>query len=405
LLNHKPPDQSNTRTLFDLIAIGLVVTILTAIHYTNYHYEMNYHILLQFAYYLPVIYAAMRFGPAGGILSGLVITLLILPFMTHFHAMNPSAIYTQWVEIALINVIGWLTGFLTEQERRAKRKYQIALSVQKELVEKLKQEGIERQRLEEEIRQTERLTALGHMSAGLAHEIRNPLGIMKVSIQMLAQEKGDDGDVSEYCRVLLEECDRLNRLVSEFLSFARPKEPVRGWTRLGKLLDEGVAFIQPSLRQYHIELEQVRSQVDEQEVEVDPDQIKQVILNILLNAIDAQGKGGVILLEGVLQDGFVGFAVSDEGPGISQDAMPYIYDPFFTTKEKGTGLGLSVVHRIVDQHGGKITTVNRSERGVRVEILLPFVIQSSSGTEHSKVYRRKAVADAAIAAGFKEQAQ
>jgi signal transduction histidine kinase len=370
-LNHEPPDQNQARKLFDLIAIGLVVAILTTVHYTNYHYEMNYHILLQFAYYLPVIYAAMRFGPAGGILSGLIITLLILPFMTHFHAMNPSAIYTQWVEIGLINVIGWLTGFLTEQERSAKRKYQRALTVQKELVEKLKQEGQERERLEGEIRQTERLTALGHMSAGLAHEIRNPLGIMKVSIQMLAQEKGDDGVVSEYCRVLLEECERLNRLVSEFLTFARPKVPVRERIALGKLLDEGVSLIQPALRQNHIELEQARNRIDEQEVEVDPDQMKQVILNILLNAIDAQGEGGVIHLEGVQQAGFVGFAVSDEGPGISPDAMPYIYDPFFTMKEKGTGLGLSVVHRILDQHGGKITTANRSERGVRVEILLP----------------------------------
>jgi len=376
MLNHESSGPNRARALFDLIAIGLVVAILTAVHYTNYHYEMNYHILLQFAYYLPVIYAAMRFGPAGGIISGLVITLLILPFMMNDHTMMPmtaAAMYTQWVEIALINVIGWLTGFLIEQERKASRNYGLALAVQKELVEKLKQEGLERERLEEEIRQTERLTALGHMSAGLAHEIRNPLGIMKVSIQLLAQEKADDGVVSEYCRVLLEECERLNRLVSEFLSFARPKEPVRERIKLGKLLDEGVSLIQPALRQHHMEIEQVRRQVDIMEVEVDPDQVKQVILNILLNAIDAQGEGGVILLEGVQKDGLVGFAVSDEGSGISPDSMPYIYDPFFTTKEKGTGLGLSVVHRILDQHGGKITAANRGGRGVRVEILLPFI--------------------------------
>ncbi|WP_073028166.1 ATP-binding protein [Desulfosporosinus lacus] len=373
---HEPPEQSRTRTLFDLIAIGLVIAILTTIHYTNYHYAVDYHILLQFAYYIPVIYAAMRFGPAGGILSSFVITLLFLPLMSHFQdTLTPAAKYTQWVEVGLINIIGWLTGFLSEEERKAKRKYKLALTVQKELVEKIKREGQERQRLESEIRQTERLTALGHMSAGLAHEIRNPLGIMKVSIQMLAQEKGDDGDgvVTQYCRVLLEECERLNRLVSEFLSFARPKDPVRGKIRLGKLLDEGVTLIQPALQQNHIQLEQARDAVDDQEVEVDPDQIKQVFLNILLNAIDAQGEGGVIYLEGVQLDGFVGFAVSDEGPGISPDDLPYIYDPFFTMKEKGTGLGLSVVHRILDQHGGRISTVNRRDRGVRVEILLPYI--------------------------------
>jgi len=372
-LKHQSSDQNHARTIFDLMAIGLVVAIMTAIHYTHYHYEMNYHILLQFAYYLPVIYAAMRFGPAGGILSGLLITLLILPFMISMHDMDPSTLVTQWVEIGLINVIGWLTGFLSQQERRAKRKYQLALSVQQELVEKLKQEGMERERLEEEIRQTERLTALGHMSAGLAHEIRNPLGIMKVSIQLLAQEKVDDSVVAEYCRVLLEECERLNRLVSEFLNFARPNEPARRRITLRNILDEGVTLIQPALMQHHIELKQVRNQVDEKVVEVDPDQMKQVILNILLNAIDAQGEGGVILLEGVRKDSFVGFAVSDEGPGIEPDAMPYIYDPFFTTKEKGTGLGLSVVHRILDQHDWRIATTNRRGGGVRVEILLPLI--------------------------------
>ena len=372
-LDHEQATQNRARIYFDLISIGFVVVILTAIHYTNYHYEMNFHILLQFGYYLPVIYAAMRFGPAGGIVSGFVITLLILPFMINFPSMTPSAMYTQWVEVGLINIIGWLTGFLTEEERKAKRKYLLALTVQKELVEKLRREGQERERLESEIRQTERVTALGHMSAGLAHEIRNPLGIMKVSIQMLAQEKCDDGVVTEYCRVLLEESERLNRLVSEFLSFARPKEPVRERITLGKLLDEGVTLIQPALRQSHIELEQVRNSLEDQEVEVDPDQIKQVIINILINAIDAQGEGGVILLEVVQQAGYIGFAVSDEGPGISPDALPYIYDPFFTMKEKGTGLGLSIVHRILDQHGGKITIVNRRYRGVRVEIMLPYI--------------------------------
>ena len=374
MLNHESPERKHTRTIFDIILIGLIVVVLTTIHYTNYHYEMNYHILLQFAYYIPVIYAAMRFGLAGGISTGLAITLLILPFMMHMYKTMPMAsndMYTQWVEIGLINVIGWLTGFLTEQERKASRNYRQTLKVQKDLVEKLKQESQERERLEGEIRQTERLIALGHLSAGLAHEIRNPLGIMKVSIQLLAQEKSDDGTVAEYCRILLEECERLNRLVSQFLTFARPKDLIREQVGLGELLDEGIALIQPALRKQQIELVQERSLIDDQVVEADRDQIKQVILNILLNAIDAQGEGGVINLEGIRQAGFVGFAVSDEGPGITQEAMPYIYDPFFTTKDKGTGLGLSVVHRILDQHGGRITMINRRERGVRVEILLP----------------------------------
>ena len=366
--------QDRGRALIDLILVGFMVVVLTVIHYTTYHYAVNYHIMLQFAYYIPVIYAAMRFGPLGGIISGLAITLLILPFMIHSHMLDmaPSSMYTQWVEIVLINVIGWLTGFLIEQERKANRKHQLALQVQKDLVEKLKQESLERERLEGEIRQTERLTSLGHLSAGLAHEIRNPLGIMKVSIQLLAQEKRDDSEVLEYCRVLQEECERLNRLVSEFLNFARPQDLVRKKVKPGEILTEVIWLIQPTLRQHHIEIVQNPGRVDDYEVELDVDQIKQVLLNILLNSIDAQKEGGTILIEGLLQENYVGFSIVDQGSGIAADVLPYVYDPFFTTKEKGTGLGLSVVHRIIDQHGGKISISNRSEGGVQTEVLLPL---------------------------------
>lgn len=371
---YESTEHNSRRDLFDLLVIGLVVGILTIIHYTNYHYEVGYHILLQFAYYLPVIYAAMRFGSTGGIVSSFLITLLFIPLMLHFQKdLTAAAKYTQWVEIGLINVFGWMTGFLTEEERKAKNKYRLALNVQKNLVQQLQQEEQERRRLEEGIRQTERVAALGHLSAGLAHEIRNPLGIMKVSIQMLAQEKCGDKVVAEYCQVLSEECERLNRMLSEFLSFARPKELMRERIRLGELVRESVALIQPALGKNRIQLEQVSASVLNQEVEVDPDQIKQVILNILLNAADAQEKEGVIRLEGIEEEGFIGFAVSDEGTGISPEDMPFIYDPFFTTKEKGTGLGLSVVHRILDQHGGRIRIVNRIEGGVTVKILLPAV--------------------------------
>lgn len=373
-LVHEPSEQKRARAIFDLITIGLTVAILTIIHYTNYHYEVHYHILLQFAYYLPVIYAAMRFGSVGGIISSFLITILFIPLMLHFqNDLTVAARYTQWVEVGLINVFGWLTGFLTEEERKAKNKYRRALKVQQDLVEQLKQEEQERQRLEAEIRQTERIAALGHLSAGLAHEIRNPLGIMKVSIQMLAQEKQGDEVVGEYCQVLREECERLNRMLSEFLSFARPKELVRERILLGKLVEESLALIQPALAKNHIRLAQILNSGLNQEVEGDPDQIKQVFLNILLNAVDAQEQGGVIELEGIEEEGFIGLAVSDEGSGISPEDMPFIYDPFFTTKEKGTGLGLAVVHRILDQHGGKIRTFNRPKRGVTVKILLPKV--------------------------------
>ncbi|MFZ3100661.1 MAG: ATP-binding protein [Desulfitobacteriaceae bacterium] len=360
------------RTWIDLLVIALLVDLVTIIHYSNYQYAVNFHVLLQFGYYIPVIYAAMRFGPVGGVGVGLLITLLSLPHLAHFRTIDRAAWYTQWVEILSINAMGWLTGFLIRQERRATRQYQQALQVQGELLEKLRIEGEQRAQLEAEIRQTERLTALGHLSAGLAHEIRNPLGVIQATAQLLAQERSEDQVVGEYCRVLQEECERLNRLVSQFLDFARPKEPNRQRVTIKQILDNGLALVQTFLRQHKISLEISLNGVESEQVEVDPDQMKQVVLNILLNAIEAQKKEGTIFLEGIRLKGFVGIAVNDQGSGIQPDILSQIYDPFFTTKDKGTGLGLSIVHRILDQHGGKISVINLPQSGTRVEILLPI---------------------------------
>ncbi|MDA8442602.1 MAG: ATP-binding protein [Peptococcaceae bacterium] len=369
---------SHLRNAIDLIIIFLFIIVLTYIHYTSYQYAVDYHILLQFGYYIPVIYAAMRFGPSGGIASGLVITILFLPHLAHFRTISLAAWYTQWVEIILINVIGWLTGFLIRQERQVTRRYRHALAVQSDLVEQLKREGEQRERLEQEVRRAERLTALGHLSAGLAHEIRNPLGVIQVTAQLLTRERPQDEVVGEYCRVLQEEGGRLNRMVSQFLDFARPKEPIRQRMALKRVVEEGTALAIPLLRQSKIRFEQNLGGVGEQVVEVDFDQMKQVMLNVLINAIEAQGQDGVITLEGHQAPGFVGLVVSDQGPGIPVDILPYVFDPFFTTKDKGAGLGLSVVHGIITQHGGKISLVNNTAGGIRVEILLPIQVKDKT---------------------------
>lgn len=365
------------RTILDLLIIGGLISVLTGIHYTSYHYSVDYHLLLQFGYYIPVIYAAIRFGPFGGIGSGLIITVLFLPFMADYQmSMSTEAKYTQWVEILLINGFGWFTGFLVDQERKATRSLQNALEVKEVLVMKLEVEAQERQRLEAEIRRSERLTALGQLSTGLAHEIRNPLGIIRVTTQLLAREKSEDQAVSEYCRVLIEETNRLNRMLTDFLSFARPKEPDRKVVCLGELVQESSDIVKPLIEEAGLKLEQRITDIEEITVEVDRDQMKQVILNLLINALEAQkesgNQGGRIIIEGIRREDWVGFAIIDQGLGISAEVLINMFNPFYTTKEKGTGLGLSIVYRILEQHQGRITLTNVLEGGVRAEVLLPI---------------------------------
>ncbi len=370
------------RTVIDLLIISGLISVLTGIHYTSYHYSVDYHLLLQFGYYIPVIYAAIRFGPFGGIASGLIIAVLFLPFLTHFQQMSMSkeAKYTQWVEILLINGFGWFTGFLVDQERKATQGLKHALEAKGVLVKKLEVEAQERQRLEAEIRRSERLTALGQLSAGLAHEIRNPLGIIRVTTQLLAAEKSEDQAVSEYCGVLQEETNRLNRLLTDFLDFARPKDPDRQVVRLDELLQEGSDTVKPLLEEAGLTLETRITNVEGITVEVDRDQMKQVILNLLINALEAQQEckntEGSIVIEGIRSKEWLGFAIIDQGPGISEEVIANIFNPFYTTKEKGTGLGLSIVHRILQQHRGRITLTNASPGGVRAEVLLPITVST-----------------------------
>jgi len=373
------------RTILDLLIISGLISVLTGIHYTSYHYSVDYHLLLQFGYYIPVIYAAIRFGPFGGIGSGIIITVLFFPFMEDYQmSMSTEAKYTQWVEILLINGFGWFTGFLVDQERKATQNLKKALDVKEDLVRKLEVEAQERQRLEAEIRRSERLTALGQLSAGLAHEIRNPLGIIRVTTQLLAREKSGDQAVSEYCRVLQEETNRLNRLLTEFLSFARPKEPDWQIVRLSELLQEGSDTVKPLIEEAGLVLELRITDVVGITVEVDRDQMKQVILNLLINALEAQKESenprGRIIIEGIRNEEGVGFAITDQGPGISAEVIANMFNPFYTTKEKGTGLGLSIVHRILQQHRGRVTLSNVSTGGVRAEVLLPITAATTVST-------------------------
>lgn len=377
-------EKISLRAFLDFLLIGGLIAVLTGIHYTSYHYSVDYHLLLQFGYYIPVIYAAMRFGLFGGIGSGLLITILFLPFMANFQMhMSTEAKFTQWIEIMLINGFGCFTGFLVDQERKAAKNLKQALETKGILVEKLEEEARQRQRLEEEIRRTERLSALGQLSTGLAHEIRNPLGIIRVTSQLLAKERPEDQAVAEYAGVLQEESTRLNRMLTDFLSFARPKEPDRQAVRLAELVQEGADRVKPLFEEAGIAYRQNLADLAGVTVRVDREQIKQVILNLLLNALEAQKESltsngqvsqGKVSIEGVHLAEWVGFAISDQGQGISQDASADIFNPFFTTKEKGTGLGLSIVHRILEQHQGKITLTNRPEGGVRAEVLLPVDI-------------------------------
>ncbi len=230
----------------------------------------------------------------------------------------------------------------------------------------------EKEKLEAELRRSERLASLGRLVAGVAHELRNPIGIVKTSTQLMEHELKDSvPEILEFSEVINEQVDRQNRVIKELLDFGRPSRPVVESISINALLEKVLIFTKAMLRQHNIELKlSIANQLPV--VRVDGEQIKQVFVNLILNAVQAMPEGGTLTISTFVYDGYVCTCFADTGNGIPEGELQSIFDPFFTTKETGTGLGLSISHRIVTINKGTIDAES-SENGTvfTVKFALP----------------------------------
>lgn len=223
--------------------------------------------------------------------------------------------------------------------------------------------------LQEKVRRSERLASLGRLAAGVAHEIRNPLS----SIRGFAQFFGNRfrGQEEEgYAAVMIKEVDRLNRVISELLDFARPQKPHLERQNLQNILESILVLLEEELRKKKIEVEK-NYETDLPLVMADHDQISQAFLNLLLNSIESMGEKGKICLSlKKVQSGAVEIVIEDTGRGIPAEDIEKIFEPFFSTKRKGTGLGLAIVHQIIEGHGGEIKVKSVEGKGTAFHITL-----------------------------------
>jgi signal transduction histidine kinase len=226
------------------------------------------------------------------------------------------------------------------------------------------------------IERQEKLASLGTLAAGVAHEIRNPLTALKFRLFSLKTSIPAVA-ANEDAAVIATEISRLERIVKDFLQFARPSEPEPATVPALRLINEVAVLLQPQLQRTAIHLE-IRP-IDQPSVHVDPHQLKQVLINLIQNSADAIGRDGTITLSLRAATAGLGgrtrpvavLAVADTGKGIPPEAEKRLFDPFFTTKEGGTGLGLAIAARIVGKHGGLLRYQTQLHRGTTFEILLP----------------------------------
>lgn len=230
-------------------------------------------------------------------------------------------------------------------------------------------------RLEDKIRNTEKLAALGRMAAAVAHEIRNPLSSIRGFAQFLGQALKDRKKEHEYAMIMIREVDRMNRVITDLLNFARPLEIEPVLTDPHELLSHAVQLIMIDAKDRGIDI-RLYGEDCCQPIRIDANLMTQVLLNLLLNALQSvEDKGHVNAGVRLSGDGrFVVFEIEDDGAGIDKDDIGKIFDPFFTTREKGTGLGLAIVRKIVENHGGGIHVASPApgkEGGCMFSVRLP----------------------------------
>jgi two-component system sporulation sensor kinase A len=226
----------------------------------------------------------------------------------------------------------------------------------------------EQKRTEEMLHQSDKLSAIGQLAAGIAHEIRNPLTAMRGFIQLLQSTIGDD---KKYCEIMLAELDRINGIVSELLLLAKPQAVKYQRRELPAILYNVLSLLDTQAILNNIQIH-TRLPADLPPICCEENQIKQVFINIFKNAIEAMPDGGNILVEGrVTENGEAAVRIADSGCGIDPRRIPKLGEPFYTTKEKGTGLGLMVSYKIIEDHGGHIAVSSEVGKGTTVEVILP----------------------------------
>ncbi len=250
--------------------------------------------------------------------------------------------------------------------------YQELKQFSQKMEEKIRQTTAHLRKTEAQLIRSEKLAALGQLAAGLAHEIRNPLTSIHILIHSLMERLPTENAHRQDLKVITEEIDRINEIVNQFLRFAKPAPPSFEKTEVVSLVEEILPLLRPQIEKQQIEVQREFQALPL--VLMDREQVKQALFNLILNAVQAMPSGGKLILGGKnSEDGqWIQLLIRDTGTGISEDHLPLLFDPFFSTREEGMGLGLSITHRIIDQHHGKIEVESSPGKGTLFTVWLPI---------------------------------
>lgn len=366
---------STRNRLYVWIAIAVTIVVVTILHFLTPTDQIVWHEIYQRLYYIPIIAAALIFGLRGGLAASIFTTIVYSPHV-YIHWQHGHFDYSinQYAEIVIFNLVGGIMGALGDRLRMARERAERNAEERRKAFDEL-------QNTFQQLLQAEKLSSLGELSAGIVHEVRNPLASIKGAVEILEDESTEKGARREFADLAIKEIDRLDRLVGEFLRFARPTTPLRAYVDINEIVESVATLVAQQAASQSMTITRELSD-NVPPIYVDAEQIRQVLLNLVINgmqAMAASGRGELkLMLRTFEQHGAAIVEVADTGPGVLDENVRKIFDPFFTTKEQGVGLGLSIAYKIASQHGATLS-VRRDAAETAFQLVFPPATKTLSG--------------------------
>lgn len=367
--------RMKTFTSIRIILLALFIIAISLLHYLTPLHLHYLHDIFQRLYYLPIILAAIWFGLRGGLACSLAVSIVYAPHVLFQWGGHMTLELEKYLEILLYNVVGSVTGLLAQRERERGVELEKTADGLEQSYKKLQEQSEQLIAIEKNLRSAEKLSTLGEMAAVLAHEIRNPLGSIRGTAEILRDDYQPGDPKYEFIDIQIRETERLNRVVEDFLRMAKPQLIDKVSCHIKAELDTVVRLVANDASQRQIAINLVQP-VAETVISADGEKLRQAFLNIVINALHATPVGGKIAIELSSTDSGVEIRFCDSGAGIASENMQRIFEPFFTTKADGTGLGLAITRKIIEGHGGTLQIDSTIGQGTTVIIRLP---QQQSG--------------------------
>jgi signal transduction histidine kinase len=378
-------EETSQKIKWWLIIAGLVILV-TVLHYSTPTMKWQYHLIFMQSYFIPIILGAFQFGIRGGLGTAIAVSFLYFPHIMLQWGGLVEGNLMRFLQIVLFNVIGYLTGLKAQNEKEEKSRYQNTAEQLEKTLQKIREQSVRIEEMEDQLRQADRLAVVGELSASLAHEVRNPLGSIRGIVDILKDELPTNKEMANFLNIMVQETERLNEVVENYLRFAGQKSSQVISFDIREIIKNTELLLANRARKNQIT---IKTRLPEKELPLTgvPGQLQQVLMNLALNSIQAMPDGGDLSVEverlgTKSQDGEkasdskntneIRISISDNGKGISEPDIERIFKPFYTTRQDGTGLGLAIVKRIIDQNNWRIEVESEINRGSIFSIYIPI---------------------------------